>query len=113
MNTITVTASSGRSDCTVVVVGHCAARLPRLVETILARGRDHRVELLLLQVVVEHIGQRPIIFDDQHEANWLTPMERAGTPMEMAYGCLFMASDEASYVNGAILPIDGGTTARQ
>lgn len=53
------------------------------------------------------------IFDDEHEANWLTPMARAGTPMEMAYGCLFMASDEASYVNGAILPIDGGTTARQ
>ena len=53
------------------------------------------------------------IFDDEREANYLTPMARAGTPMEMAYGCLFMASDEASYVNGAILPIDGGTTARQ
>ena len=37
MNTITITSSSGRSDCTVVVVGHCAARLPRLVETIAAK----------------------------------------------------------------------------
>jgi len=36
------------------------------------------------------------------------PMGRAGTPEEMAYGCLFLASDEASYVNGAVLAIDGG-----
>ena len=36
------------------------------------------------------------------------PMGRAGTPEEMAYGCLFLASDEASYVNGVVLAIDGG-----
>jgi len=36
------------------------------------------------------------------------PMGRAGLPREIAYGALFLASDEASYVNGAVLPIDGG-----
>ncbi len=53
------------------------------------------------------------IFDDERTANYLTPMARAGTPMEMAYGCLYLASDEASYCNGVVLPIDGGTVARQ
>lgn len=53
------------------------------------------------------------IFDDETTANYLTPMARAGTPMEMAYGCLYLGSDEATYCNGVILPIDGGTTARQ
>lgn len=53
------------------------------------------------------------IFDDETTANFLTPMARAGTPLEMAYGCLYLASDEATYCNGVILPIDGGTVARQ
>jgi len=53
------------------------------------------------------------LFDDEQMATHLTPMGRAGTPMEMAYGCLFLGSDEASYCNGIIMPIDGGTVARQ
>lgn len=53
------------------------------------------------------------LFDDETTANYLTPMGRAGLPMEMAYACLFLASDEASYCNGVIMPVDGGTVARQ
>ncbi len=53
------------------------------------------------------------MFDDAATADVLTPMQRAGTPEEMAYGCLYLGSDEASYCNGVVLPIDGGTTARQ
>ena len=40
-----------------------------------------------------------------------TPMGRKGTPMEIAYGALFLASDEASFVTGTELVIDGGMTA--
>ena len=36
-----------------------------------------------------------------------------GTPKEMAYACLYLGSDEASYCNGVVLPVDGGTVARQ
>jgi NAD(P)-dependent dehydrogenase (short-subunit alcohol dehydrogenase family) len=53
------------------------------------------------------------LFDDPAMAERLTPMKRAGTPEEMANGCLFLASDEASYCNGSVLVIDGGTSARQ
>lgn len=53
------------------------------------------------------------LFDDDAIATQLTPMARAGTPMEMAYGCLYLASEEASYCNGTVLVIDGGTSARQ
>jgi cyclopentanol dehydrogenase len=38
-------------------------------------------------------------------------IKREGRPEEVAYGVLFLASDEASYVTGAELVIDGGYTA--
>ena len=41
-----------------------------------------------------------------------TPMKRGGTPLEVAYGCLFLASDESSYVTGSELVIDGGYLAQ-
>ena len=39
------------------------------------------------------------------------PMGRLGEPEDVAYGVLFLASDEASYMTGSELVIDGGTTA--
>ena len=39
------------------------------------------------------------------------PMGRAGKPEDVAYGVLYLASDESSYVTGSELVIDGGTTA--
>ncbi len=51
-------------------------------------------------------------FDDPAMAERLCPMQRAGRAEEIAYGALYLASDEASYCNGTILTIDGGTTAR-
>ena len=40
------------------------------------------------------------------------PLRRIGEVDEVAYGVLFLASDEASYITGAELPIDGGFVAR-
>ena len=42
----------------------------------------------------------------------LTPMNRAGTPLEIANGCLFLACDESSFMTGAELVIDGGYLAQ-
>jgi NAD(P)-dependent dehydrogenase (short-subunit alcohol dehydrogenase family) len=39
-------------------------------------------------------------------------MNRLGRPEEIANGMLFLASDEASFMTGAVLTIDGGMTAQ-
>jgi NAD(P)-dependent dehydrogenase (short-subunit alcohol dehydrogenase family) len=41
-----------------------------------------------------------------------TPLRRTGEPIEVAYGVLFLASDEASFITGTELAIDGGFIAR-
>jgi NAD(P)-dependent dehydrogenase (short-subunit alcohol dehydrogenase family) len=62
-------------------------------------------------------GMTKPIFDNAKERGTegkigqLNPMKRAGQPHELAAMGLFLASDEASYVNGQAIPVDGGLTA--
>jgi NAD(P)-dependent dehydrogenase (short-subunit alcohol dehydrogenase family) len=53
---------------------------------------------------------------EQREANMKklshqTPMKRFGTPEEVAYAVLFLASSESSYMTGSELTLDGGILA--
>lgn len=42
----------------------------------------------------------------------LHPMGRLGDPLEVAKAILFLASDDATFVTGAVLPVDGGYLAQ-
>jgi len=68
---------------------------PGLIETgmtrpIFERAREHGT--------ADKIGQ-------------LNPLQRAGQPEEIAAMALFLASDEASYVNGQAIAVDGGLSS--
>lgn len=49
-------------------------------------------------------------FDEERFLKLRTPLRRYGTPGEIAKIALFLASDESSYLNGAIIVADGGIT---
>lgn len=59
----------------------------------------------------------PMTFEQIHDENkgsyaqFHTPLPYLGKPEDIAYGVLYLASDEAKYVTGSELVIDGGLTA--
>ena len=54
-------------------------------------------------------ADRTEFLKDASETNFL---KRLGKPVEIAYGALFLASQESSFVTGTSLVIDGGYTAQ-
>lgn len=53
----------------------------------------------------------PMLFSPENP-KLIAPMGRPATVEEVAYGCLYFASDESSYCTGSVLAIDGGSTGR-
>ena len=49
--------------------------------------------------------------DETNKAYGMVPLQRIGMPAEVAQASAFLASDEASYINGAELTVDGGWMA--
>lgn len=48
--------------------------------------------------------------EEEKTAGEHTPIGRSGTPQEVADLIAFLASDEATYITGQIIVIDGGNT---
>jgi NAD(P)-dependent dehydrogenase (short-subunit alcohol dehydrogenase family) len=56
----------------------------------------------------------PAIHGDSHPAEAMmhgTPAGRSGTPDEVAHAAVYLASDEASFVHGTVVDVDGGRVA--
>ncbi len=73
------------------------------------------VDTPMLRVFVSRPDQQDTSGMDKEELvlkrGGQTPMGRPGRPEEIANAALFLLSDEASFITGAALPVDGGVTA--
>jgi NAD(P)-dependent dehydrogenase (short-subunit alcohol dehydrogenase family) len=85
--------------------------------------RTSAVELAPQKIRINAVAPGPIWTEglenmtgnrDNADANLagLTVMNRLGQPQEIAAGVVFLASDDASFITGQILPIDGGIAIR-
>lgn len=80
------------------------------------KGRGIRVNIIAPGVVVTPAYKSELGMSDQDIENFLgdvanrTPLGRAGTVDEMAKAMSFLASDDASYITGVELVVDGGMT---
>ena len=66
------------------------------------------VDTPMLQGEMEEMGGEDAVrhlFEQKH------PLGRIASPEEIAHAVLYLASDDAAFVTGAALPIDGGLTA--
>jgi 3-oxoacyl-[acyl-carrier protein] reductase len=65
----------------------CNVVAPGFIATDMTKGMPEKI----LQGMIDH-----------------TPVGRLGQPADIAYAYLFLASDEAGFINGAVLSVDGG-----
>jgi NAD(P)-dependent dehydrogenase (short-subunit alcohol dehydrogenase family) len=66
----------------------------------------------ILTEAVRRLPEQPGGAEYIEEIRQAHPMGRLGEPHEVARAIAFLASDEASFITGAILPVDGGYLAR-
>jgi NAD(P)-dependent dehydrogenase (short-subunit alcohol dehydrogenase family) len=74
-------------------------------------NRGVRVNSISPGLVMTHMAEEEGEESNREFAE-ATPMKRPAQSIEVSYGVLFLASDEASYVTGADLLVDGGYTAQ-
>jgi NAD(P)-dependent dehydrogenase (short-subunit alcohol dehydrogenase family) len=100
---------AGRDSAAYTTVKHAIIGLTRSVAYDYG-AQNVRVNALCPGAIQTRISPKPGDELNQRQIS-KTFLGRTGTPREVAYAALFLASDAASYVTGAAIPVDGGWTA--
>ncbi|MGC8877612.1 MAG: SDR family NAD(P)-dependent oxidoreductase [Anaerolineae bacterium] len=113
---VNLTSSTGAHDAAANTVAYVASKGGVALLT-RAMAIDHAKHNVRVNAVAPGPTDTPMLRDamspEQLSAFAATfPMGRLGRPEELARAILFLASDEASFVTGAILAVDGGQTAQ-
>ncbi|WP_248736120.1 SDR family NAD(P)-dependent oxidoreductase [Neobacillus rhizosphaerae] len=104
-----------------VAASYCAAKAG-VVNLTKAMAIDHGKQNIRVNCICPGDTDTPLLRDEAKqlqfdEESFLAssavgrPLERIGTPRDIAKGVLFLASDMASWVTGTVLTVDGGGLA--
>lgn len=101
-------------------VSYCASKGGVVLLT-KAMAIDHGRQGIRINCICPGDVNTPMLVDDskKRKMDWKDylasasqrPLERVGTPEEIAKAALFLASDDSSFMTGATLVVDGGGTA--
>jgi meso-butanediol dehydrogenase/(S,S)-butanediol dehydrogenase/diacetyl reductase len=113
---INMTSSTGAHDAAGNAVAYVASKGGVALLT-RAMAIDHAKDNVRVNAIAPGPTNTPMLRDNLSPEDLETfaatfPMKRLGQPEELAYATLFLASDEASFVTGAIMAVDGGQTAQ-
>jgi NAD(P)-dependent dehydrogenase (short-subunit alcohol dehydrogenase family) len=63
-------------------------------------------------MVESYLSEQGSVEEGRKALDSLHPLGHVGEPMDIAYGVLYLATDESKFVTGSELVIDGGYTAQ-
>ncbi len=93
-----------------IAYGAAKAGLNHMARTISVELSKHRINVNVIEPGwIDTPGEHESFDDDviEQEGTKL-PWGRLGTPQDIGQAAAFLSSDEAEYVTGAVLPVDGG-----
>jgi NAD(P)-dependent dehydrogenase (short-subunit alcohol dehydrogenase family) len=100
-------------------VAYCAAK-GGLVQLTRAMALDHAEDNIRVNAICPGVVDTPMWRSrrdasgrrlNRRRFNALHPLGRMGTPTDVAFLALYLASDESSWMTGSVLTLDGGLTA--
>jgi NAD(P)-dependent dehydrogenase (short-subunit alcohol dehydrogenase family) len=109
------TAAAGRAVAGITAHAASKAAVEALTRVVAVEGASHHVRAnsIVVGFIVDSGGHEPVL-DDPERLSALRSMHltRLGRTEDIASAALFLASDEAGFVTGVSLPVDGGTSVR-
>jgi 3-oxoacyl-[acyl-carrier protein] reductase len=110
---ITMSSAAARRPDARAPIAYAAAKaaIELLTKDLAAQAGPHgvRANCIAPETILTERNQRQIPEDMQQKLRAIHPLQRLGTPEDVARAALFLASDNASWISGIVVDVAGGS----